>query len=103
MQTIRVWAAQIGLGVVVGAWLPARDHLRVFIFSLKAFLALRKLKKKTPHFLCSSLTTQKWAGTRDLLESLVVQTEAYCIPVAKGKSKLKLSLSLRIIRRSLEE
>ena len=51
--------------VVVGACLTAHDRLGVFTFSLKALLALRKLKrikegkKKKPHFLCSSLTTQK--------------------------------------------
>lgn len=85
----------------MGAWLPARDHLRVFIFSLKDFLARRKLKKKKKNIFSAHHSLRK-VGTRDLLESPVVQTETYCIPVAKGKSKLKLSLGLRIIR-SLEE
>ena len=94
--------------VVVGACLTAHDRLGVFTFSLKALLALRKLKrikegkkKKTP--LSLLITHYPKVGTRDLLESLVVQTETYCTPVAKGKGKLKLSLGLRIIRRSKEE
>lgn len=59
--------------VVVGACLTAHDHLGVLTFSLKAFLALRKLKRKKEKkkkTLSLLITHYPKVGTRDLLESL---------------------------------
>lgn len=83
-----------------GSWLPLTTS-EFFSFLWKTSLHSENSKK---HFLCPQLVAHRaTVGTRDSLQSLVVQTETYCVPIAKGKSKLKLSLGLRGTRRSLEE